>query len=158
MSRATLTVATMTWMGDQMTDPIDLDPSKMRLLEIGALQERVRTLEAHIANMGSIGERMALAGMGMGNLQAVSYELYTYMTLYDIGDIVRAVRERRARALSEMAAADAEMLEPPVMDRLEQLKRDPHLHVSPHEALEQEGAATIAQIKHDALPPAPDCA
>ena len=61
-------------------------------------------------------------------------------------------RARRARLLSEMAAADAELLVPPVMDRLEQLKRDPHLHVSPHEALEQEGAAKIAQIKQDGPP------
>lgn len=79
-------------------------------IKIGALQERVQALEAHIANMGAIGERMALAGMGVGNLQAVSQELYTYMQLYDIGDIVRAVRERRARALSELPSADAETL------------------------------------------------
>lgn len=32
-----------------MTDPIDFGPSEMRLLEIGALQERVRVLEAKLA-------------------------------------------------------------------------------------------------------------
>ena len=95
-----------------MDDPIDLGPSGMRLAEIGALQERVRVLEAHIANMSGMGNKMLLAATQYDRAKA-RHDWTSYHTSHDIPAIVRAVRERRARLLSEMAAADAEMLEPP---------------------------------------------
>ena len=133
-----------------MDDPIDLGPSGMRLAEIGALQERVRVLEAGMNDTLHPDDVKAAADAYSAHYGLMENRMRAAILAYK--------RSRRARLLSEMAAADAELLVPPVMDRLEQLKRDPHLHVSPHEALEQEGAARIAQIKHDTLPQPPDCA
>lgn len=135
-----------------MTDTIDFGPSEMRLLEIGALQQRVRVLEGMNDTLHPDDVTAALGAFykhcdGQHGFQgAVEAVILAYL------------KARRARALSELAAADAELLVPPLIDRLQELKRDGHLNVSPHEALEHEGAARIAQIKHDTLPEAPDCA
>lgn len=90
-----------------MDDRIDLGPSGMRLAEIGALQERVRVLEAGMNDTLHPDDVAAAAG--------------AYEDNWFVGDLPKRMhlaivaynRSRRARALSELAAADAELLEPP---------------------------------------------
>ena len=87
-----------------MDDPIDLGPSGMRLAEIGALQERVRVLEAGMNDTLHRDDVKAAADAYSAYYGLMENRMRAAILAYN--------RSRRARALSEMAAADAELLEP----------------------------------------------
>lgn len=136
-----------------MTDHTDFGPSEMRLLEIGALQERVRVLEDQLADAGKMiaqqQELIQLLEASQAGADARDDEHLAQIDrlkaqvaeLYRLGDRLADALEhdthgqderdewidycaksgllyemerkaRRARALSELAAADAELLEP----------------------------------------------
>lgn len=79
----------------ERTPVTDLGPSIERLLEIGALQERVRVLEAMVATA-----RTAL----------VVIETLPYHNSQSGNANFERLQSRAETALSEMAAADAELL------------------------------------------------
>ena len=133
-----------------MTDNIDFGPSEMRLLEIGALQQRVQALEDQLASAGKMvaqqQELIELMEASQARADARDDEHLAeidrlkaqVVELYRLGDRLADALEhdthgqderdewieycaksglyeierkaRRARALSELAVADAEML------------------------------------------------
>lgn len=89
-----------------MDNPIDFGPSELRLLEIGALQERVRMLEAGMNDTLHPDDVRAAEA-------AYANAWYDHRkSPFDcmLAAIIAYRRRQRARALSEMAAADAELL------------------------------------------------